>query len=65
MPKMKTKSAAKKRFKKTATGQIKRAGAYHRHLLTKKSAKRKRHMRSSTLISAVDLPRISRMLPYK
>ena len=64
MPKMKTKSAAKKRFKKTASGRIKRAGAFHRHLLTKKSAKRKRQSRKTTMVADVDAPRISRMLPY-
>lgn len=65
MAKMKTKSAAKKRFKKTARGGIKRAGAFHRHLLTKKSAKRKRHSRKTTMVAKADAARISRMLPYK
>lgn len=62
--KMKTRSAAKKRFKKTATGRIKRAGAYHRHMLTKKTQKRKRGLRKTTLVSKVDTPRIALMLPY-
>ena len=62
---MKTKSAAKKRFKKTASGGIKRAGAFHRHLLTKKSAKRKRRSRKTVMVAKVDAARIERMLPYK
>lgn len=45
MPKVKTNSGAKKRFKVTATGKIKRRRAFHSHLLTKKSKKRKRHLR--------------------
>ena len=64
MAKMKTKSAAKKRFKKTASGRIKRAGAYHRHLLTSKSVKRKRKLRKTTMVSKADQVRIARMLPY-
>jgi len=62
--KMKTKSAAKKRFKKTASGEIKRAGAFHRHLLTKKSSKRKRKSRKTTIINKADRKRITLMLPY-
>ena len=64
MAKMKTKSAAKKRFKKTASGRIKRAGAYHRHLLTNKSVKRKRKLRKTAMVSKADEVRIARMLPY-
>ena len=45
MPKMKTNSSAKKRFKVTGSGKIKRAHAYKRHILTKKTSKRKRQLR--------------------
>ena len=54
MPKMKTKSAAKKRFQVTGGGHLKRKHAYHGHILTKKSQKRKRNLRHSTLVSAAD-----------
>lgn len=63
MPKMKTRSSAKKRFKKISKGLIKRAKAFRRHLLTKKSAKRKRDLRQGAYVSAVDVGRISKMLP--
>jgi large subunit ribosomal protein L35 len=62
--KLKTRSAAKKRFKKTASGRIKRSGAFHRHLLTKKSSKRKRHLRKTSMVADADHHRISLMLPY-
>jgi large subunit ribosomal protein L35 len=62
MPKMKTNSGAKKRFKRTATGRLKRQKAYRSHILTKKSPKRKRNLRQSTLVSAVDEPRMERLL---
>ena len=54
MPKMKTKSAAKKRFQVTGSGKLKRKHAYHGHILTKKSQKRKRNLCHSTLVSAAD-----------
>jgi large subunit ribosomal protein L35 len=63
MPKMKTRSSAKKRFKKIGKGLIKRSKAFRRHLLTKKSTKRKRNLRQPAYVSAVDVNRISRMLP--
>ena len=62
MPKMKTKGAAKKRFKMLASGTIKRQKAYKSHILTKKSAKRKRSLRQNTVVNAVDVPRVKRML---
>jgi len=62
MPKMKTKSSAKKRFKKTATGKIKRAAAYRSHLLTSKSKKRKRKLRKGHLVSAADQRAIAILL---
>lgn len=62
MPKMKTKSGAKKRFKLTATGKIKRNHAFHNHILTKKSTKQKRRLGQTTLVAEVDAPRIRLML---
>jgi large subunit ribosomal protein L35 len=63
MPKMKTHSGAAKRFKKTATGGYKRKQSHLRHILTKKSSKRKRHLRNKEMVAAVDVPAIDRMLP--
>ena len=54
MPKMKTHRGAAKRFKKTKTGKIKRFRASHSHILGKKSQKRKRRLRSATLVSKID-----------
>jgi large subunit ribosomal protein L35 len=51
MAKMKTISAAKKRFKKTGSGKFKRHKAYRSHILSSKSSKRKRHLRKATLVS--------------
>lgn len=62
MPKMKTKSGAAKRFKKTATG-FKHRKAFRSHILTKKSTKRKRHLRGTFLVNASDVKSIARMLP--
>ena len=55
MPKMKTKRAAAKRFKVTGTGKIKRFKAYKRHILTKKSTKRKRDLRQSTILDETNV----------
>ena len=63
MPKMKTRSSAKKRFKKISKRLIKRARAFRRHLLTKKSAKRKDQLRRVAYVNSADVGRISRMLP--
>jgi len=63
MPKLKTNRAAAKRFKITATGRIKRHKAYHSHILTKKSRKRKRNLRQSTMVSPADAKRMARLLP--
>jgi len=63
MPKMKTHRGAAKRFKKTGTGKIKRNKAYKSHILTKKSPKRKRKLRKSTLISKSDLDKVQLMIP--
>ncbi|MFZ5954485.1 MAG: 50S ribosomal protein L35 [Candidatus Dependentiae bacterium] len=62
--KMKTRSAAKKRFKRLPGGKIKRAKAFRRHLLTKKASKRKRSLRHSAYVNDADMARISRLLPY-
>ena len=62
MPKMKTKRGAAKRFKVTGSGKIKRKKAYKSHILTKKSRKRKRALRKSTLVSDSDIGRVRRML---
>lgn len=62
MPKMKTRRAAAKRFKKTANGKVKRRKANHSHILTKKSSKRKRNLRKATLVDKADEKRIKRML---
>jgi large subunit ribosomal protein L35 len=62
MPKMKSNRAAMKRFHKTGTGKIRRNKAFANHILTKKSAKRKRNLRDATLASAADSARIKRMI---
>ncbi len=64
MPKMKTHRGAAKRLKKTATGKVKRHKANKSHILTKKTTKRKRHLRKSKLVSKADSKRIERLLPY-
>jgi large subunit ribosomal protein L35 len=64
MPKIKSKRAAAKRFKVTAKGKVKMKKAFLRHLLTSKNAKRKRDLRASGIVDAVDTPRIKRFLPY-
>jgi large subunit ribosomal protein L35 len=64
MPKIKTLRAAAKRFKKTASGKFKRSHAYKSHILTKKSANRKRHLREEALVSSADQKNVERMLPY-
>ncbi len=62
MPKMKTKSGAKKRFTLTASGKIKRKHAYKSHILTKKSKKRKRNLTKTTLVHKADEKNIKAML---
>lgn len=64
MPKMKTHRGAAKRFKKTGSGKVKRFRAFHSHILEKKSPKRKRRLRSPTLISGSDMKRIKKLMPY-
>lgn len=64
MYKVKTHSGAKKRFKKTKNGHIKCAKPFRRHLLTKKSNKRKRAMRLSLILKTCDKHHIAPLLPY-
>ena len=64
MPKMKSKRGAAKRFKVRGSGSIKRAGAYKRHILTKKSTKRKRNMRKVRHVDQTNTAAIRSMLPY-
>lgn len=64
MPKLKTNSGAKKRFKVTATGKLKRAKGWKSHLLESKSPKRKRSLRKATYVSDSDAKRFARLLPY-
>ncbi len=65
MPKMKSNSGAKKRFKRTGTGKLKRKKAFKRHILTKKSAKRKNNLGKDTLVDKADEKSINKLLPYK
>jgi len=62
MPKVKTKSGAKKRFKLTGSGKIKRKHAFKSHILTKKGTKQKRNLAHSTLVDKSDEPRVKKML---
>lgn len=64
MPKLKTKRAAAKRFKRKSNGGFKRAQSHRRHILTKKASKRKRHLRSMETIADSDQASVERMLPY-
>lgn len=62
MPKLKTKSGAKKRFKVTGTGKIKRKCAFKNHILTKKETKQKRRLGHKALVSKSDLNNVKAML---
>lgn len=62
MPKVKTKSGAKKRFKLTGTGKIKRKHAFKSHILTKKETKQKRNLTHITLVHKSDEKNVKRML---
>ena len=62
MPKLKTKSGATKRFRKTATGKIKRKKAFASHLMTKKGKKRKRNLKKSTFVHSSESKTIKRMI---
>ena len=64
MPKMKSKSGAKKRFRVTGSGRVKRGSAFRRHILTKKTTKRKRQLRSATSVHESITGSVHAMLPY-
>ena len=64
MSKIKTNRGAAKRFRRTGSGGFKRYQSHARHILTKKSAKRKRHLRGGTEVAEADVRSVDRMLPY-
>ena len=64
MPKMKSHKGARKRFKITGSGKVKRMRAFKSHILTKKSTKRKRNLRGPNHVRKEDAGRVARMLPY-
>ena len=65
MPKIKTHSGAKKRFKLTKNGKVKRGKAFRSHILTKKDTKRKRRLRTGTYVSATQEKTVKTLIPYK
>lgn len=65
MPKIKTHSGAKKRFKLTKLGKVKRAHAFKSHILNKKTTKRKRNLRKTVVADATNVAAIKKMIPYK
>ena len=65
MPKIKTHSGAKKRFKLTATGKVQRAHAFKSHILNKKTTKRKRNLRKTTVADVTNTAAVKKMVPYK
>ena len=64
MPKMKTKSGAKKRFRVRGNGSLKRSQAFKRHILTKKTTKSKRQLRGSTSVHSSNVDSVKAMMPY-
>jgi large subunit ribosomal protein L35 len=64
VPKLKTNKGAAKRFKKTSTGKVRRRRAFASHILTKKSTKRKRGLRTSTFVDKTNSKTIKRLIPY-
>ena len=64
MPKLKSNRGAAKRFKATASGGFKRNQSHLNHILTKKSTKRKRHLRHTAMVNDADVAAVRRMLPY-
>ena len=64
MPKMKTKSSAKKRFRVRPGGTVKRGQAFKRHILTKKTTKNKRHLRGTTGVHSTNADSVKAMMPY-
>jgi large subunit ribosomal protein L35 len=64
MPKLKTHRGAAKRLRVTASGKIKRSKAFGRHILTKKSSKRKRNLKKATYVVKSEFKKMKEMLPY-
>ena len=64
MPKMKTKSGAKKRFRVRGSGSVKRSQAFKRHILTKRTTKNKRQLRGTAGVHATNAASVAAMLPY-
>jgi large subunit ribosomal protein L35 len=64
VPKLKTSRGAAKRFKRSASGKFKHRQSFKNHILTKKNAKRKRHLRSFLILDAADEKAVKRLLPY-
>ena len=65
MPKIKTHSGAKKRFKLTKNGKVKRAHAFKSHILNKKTTKRKRGLRKTTVADKTNVMAVKKLIPYK
>ena len=65
MPKIKTHSGAKKRFKLTKSGKVKRAHAFKSHILNKKTTKRKRNLRKVVVADVTNVAKVKKMIPYK
>ena len=65
MPKIKTHSGAKKRFKLTKNGKVKRAHAFKSHILNKKTTKRKRNLRQTAVADVTNTATIKNLIPYK
>ena len=64
MPKLKSNRGAAKRFRRTGSGGFKRRQGFRNHILTKKSTKRKRHLRAQAQVAESDVKSVRRMLPY-
>jgi len=65
MPKIKTHSGAKKRFKLSKNGKVMRAQAYTSHILNKKTRKRKRNLRGTTVADVTNVTQVKRLIPYR
>ncbi len=64
MPKLKTNKAAAKRFRVSANGKVLKNSAFSNHILTKKTSKRKRHLRNAAVLEKTELNKVKAMLPY-
>ncbi len=64
MPKIRTNRGAAKRFSRTGSGKFKCSQSFKRHILTKKTPKRKRQLRKGSIVADADAPAVARMLPY-